>query len=388
MTKKIKFTALLCLVLLLLNSCSFLYRGQMREKRERGVYIDGEKIEIMLPTANTGMYSLLKTDIQKFIYAASLKAVLLGSASFEIVVSEDSLKSLSTCGEAVIAMINDHPEFFWLNGTARADSEYIAGSEDVKVKISIFSYDYWKNNDLNAAKAEFDSAVQGIVDAAMAQSDMFEKVKLVHDSIIGNVKYDHSKVGEAGEDLESRVFADTAYGALVKGEALCGGYARAFGCIMNKLGIENCFVSGVAGGGKHAWNMIRLGGELYHIDLTWDDRDETDLSLIYSYFCVSDEEISATHKTDEEYSAVKADGEEYNYYIRKGLYFDRYDIENIRSLYALREEKGTFTLKFANEDAFRKACDGILNKNDLKIPSGTISYIKDDENLILTLILS
>lgn len=60
----------------------------------------------------------------------------------------------------------------------------------------------------------------------------------------------------------------TAYGALVKGEAVCSGYARAFDELARRCDLESIYVSNK----RHAWNLVKLDdGSWYHVDVTWED---------------------------------------------------------------------------------------------------------------------
>ena len=60
----------------------------------------------------------------------------------------------------------------------------------------------------------------------------------------------------------------TAYGALIEGEAVCAGYARAFDKLAARCGIESHYVAN----STHAWNVVELDdGKWYHVDVTWED---------------------------------------------------------------------------------------------------------------------
>ena len=50
---------------------------------------------------------------------------------------------------------------------------------------------------------------------------------------------------------------------------------------MQKSGVECKYVTGYGGGGKHAWNAVKIGPFWYNIDVTWDD---TGNRLRYDYF--------------------------------------------------------------------------------------------------------
>ena len=67
------------------------------------------------------------------------------------------------------------------------------------------------------------------------------------------------------------LYADTAYGALVNGNANSKGYALAYRALCAALGIECTVVEGffgAMGGEPHFWNIIGLNGEHYHVDLS------------------------------------------------------------------------------------------------------------------------
>ena len=76
-----------------------------------------------------------------------------------------------------------------------------------------------------------------------------------------------------------------AYGLFTQGTVVCQGYAQAFFAIAKELGFEvnYCYNSG------HIWNYIKLDGEWYHLDATWDDPvpDQAGLTR-HAYFLRSD----------------------------------------------------------------------------------------------------
>ena len=59
----------------------------------------------------------------------------------------------------------------------------------------------------------------------------------------------------------------TAYSAIVNKQAQCAGYADAFLQMAKACGLEVRYITGV----NHAWNIIKLDGEWYHVDVTWED---------------------------------------------------------------------------------------------------------------------
>lgn len=90
-----------------------------------------------------------------------------------------------------------------------------------------------------------------------------------------------------------------AVGALVHQKAVCEGYSLAYRLMMNLLGIETQMViSGILPNSSiaHAWNRVKIGGEWYNADATWDDNPKK-LPFTYGkYFLTSDERFHNKEK--------------------------------------------------------------------------------------------
>lgn len=82
----------------------------------------------------------------------------------------------------------------------------------------------------------------------------------------------------------------TPYNAFKTGSAVCDGYSKAAKLMLNHFGVECDFVIGdcIQGGG-HAWNLVKLDGEWYHLDVTWNDGGaEWDADARTEYLLVTD----------------------------------------------------------------------------------------------------
>lgn len=83
----------------------------------------------------------------------------------------------------------------------------------------------------------------------------------------------------------------TPYNAFKTGSAVCDGYAKAAKLMLNEYGVECDFIIGTCtNGGGHAWNMVKLDGEWYHMDVCWNDgASEWDAEGRTQYLLVTDE---------------------------------------------------------------------------------------------------
>lgn len=91
-----------------------------------------------------------------------------------------------------------------------------------------------------------------------------EKIKVIHDFIIDNTKYDTLKTDNINDETYK---SNTAYGVLIQGYGICSGYSDTMAIFLDKLGIENYKISNET----HIWNLILVNGKWVHLDATWDD---------------------------------------------------------------------------------------------------------------------
>lgn len=174
---------------------------------------------------------------------------------------------------AFTAVCNDHPELFWLN-TSYA---YKYAPDGVVAEIDL-SFNYTAQ-DLDTAKADFEAASKEIIYGSRGAGDDYEKELYVHDALIKKLVYDiNAPINQS------------AYSALVSNRTVCAGYARAFQYIMQQLGIPCYYCTGYAGQ-SHAWNIVRIDGEFYNVDVTWDDTTP----FTYDYFNCSDDDYAKNH---------------------------------------------------------------------------------------------
>ncbi len=138
--------------------------------------------------------------------------------------------------------------------------------------------------------------------ARLVKPDMseIEKIKVLHDYLVRHVQYDYNNY------LNDSVPSDsyTSYGALVNGIAVCQGYSTSMELLLTKAGIENIHVYGQAlsykGLDAHTWNMVKLDGQYYHLDVTWDDPvQQSSPYLNYDYFLTHDEDMALGHQWDQ-----------------------------------------------------------------------------------------
>ncbi|SFE11615.1 Transglutaminase-like superfamily protein [Paenibacillus catalpae] len=131
------------------------------------------------------------------------------------------------------------------------------------------------------------------------QMNEHEKVKAIHDWVVDKLQYD--------ETLKHY----TAYDALTTGTAVCQGYSLLAYKMLKASGIPVLIAEGKVKTGDHAWNMVELSGNWYHLDMTWDDpvvkqagTQQAESRLSYNYYLKTDEEMRADHQWVKSYPAA------------------------------------------------------------------------------------
>lgn len=93
----------------------------------------------------------------------------------------------------------------------------------------------------------------------------------VHDWLVEWGSYDRTVYDNPNHS--GRTGYRDPWGMLVGGYGNCLGYSSTFQLLMDLSGVECITVVGAAFGSRedHAWNMVKLDGEWYCVDVTWDD---------------------------------------------------------------------------------------------------------------------
>ncbi len=130
-----------------------------------------------------------------------------------------------------------------------------------------------------------------------------EKAQVLHNWLIYNAHYDYTYSNY------------NASGVLIQGTGVCDSYSRAYCLLLSKVGIENKRITGIATNsagevGGHAWTLVKIDGQWYHVDCTWDDPGDSGVASFSGsernvYFLVGDSYIKRSRSFDDE--SISAD---------------------------------------------------------------------------------
>ncbi len=205
-------------------------------------------------------------------------------------------------------------------------------------------------------------SVSDIVSQTVSQSEEqtdgteYAKAVWLHYWLIDQMKYDSSLKWSSAES------------ALTRGLGTCQSYESAYSSLLTKAGIENAETRDTADG--HTWNAVKLDGEWYQVDATWDDSDNNwyGFDQRHLYFGLTDELMAIAHPGHT--SIYQADGYgqrsislKDNYFIRSGeadQWADKY-AERIQSHLDDLEESFMIGVDNANDPpSIRNIINGII----------------------------
>lgn len=128
------------------------------------------------------------------------------------------------------------------------------------------------------------------------EMEIIDKIKIIHDYIINNTKYDQNRSDKNIFEYKS----NNAYGVLIEGYGICSGYTDSMMLFLEKLNIKSYKVSSE----NHVWNKVFINNNWYNLDLTWDDPVNSDGSdsLEHNFFLVNDDEMLKNDKTEHTYN--------------------------------------------------------------------------------------
>ena len=116
--------------------------------------------------------------------------------------------------------------------------------------------------------------VREIASEANKYLSRYKKAEFLHDYICEHFEYD--------ETLKN----DSIYSFLKSGKGTCQAYTQLYMAVLRECGIESHFVASDTI--EHIWNYVRIDGEWYHADLTWDDSAASGGGVSHRHFLCSD----------------------------------------------------------------------------------------------------
>ena len=284
---------------------------------------------------------------------------------------EDSGDFLSQVGvdnfwKVYYAMLADHPEIFWIGTRAQI--------EESGVSKRVITYDLEVTvppEERGSMRAALEAAADGCISRIPEGASDYEKIKFVYEYMIDTVEY-RSDAADS-QNIQS---------ALLNHASVCAGYSKAFQYILNRMGLFCTYITGkIQGGGDHGWNLVRIDGAYYYVDVTWGDpvflnQGGDDMTINYNYLCCTEEDLFRTHVPDDPSILPSCTSDIYNYYKRNGLYYETFDYDTIYNVLMNSVWAGdaSLVMKFGSREAYDAAVYELFTGDMLRDPG---SYLME-----------
>ena len=256
-----------------------------------------------LSSASSSSESILNDYTKKYAYSTLsekqkklYKALYEGICNFDTKISVSSLNvTIDDLTVVFLALDYENPQLFWISYALGYEYNYYGN------KVLDVSPKYTRTK-AEAAKIEpkLKKAADKIISKALTYDKLYDRVLYIHDTLINNTDY----------TISGNIYIRCADGPVLYGKALCEGYSKAFAYLCQSIGIDTICVFGVANE-NHVWNMIKLDGEWYHVDVTFDDPTGGKPMCTHDYFCVTEKRISRDHKLKNDYKTPEATATKY-----------------------------------------------------------------------------
>lgn len=181
-----------------------------------------------------------------------------------------------------------------------------------------------------------------------------EKELYIHDFICSNVRYDKLKKNYSHEII----------GPLTHGIGVCEGIAKTVKLLCDELGIECLIAISEAdpeNGSKyrHAWNVITIGKQRYHLDVTFDNSLQRYGSPRYDYYNLDDKKLFRDHRPLVYPVPACTDSNGF-YYLKEKLSFTKAEMVESRVKQAIRKKKTAFVFHWRGDYLTRERLSELL----------------------------
>lgn len=318
-----RLTLLVLSILILLNGCSLvgdimddtpLTFTEKASISSFDIYPRNEKFEVVGKFERAEYLNL--TAKQKSVYIA------MDNAVYEM---KDGYIPLGEAAESDIAVAynalrNDRPEYFWLplSYTLRAKGKHY----EIKFAERNNGWLYTMAQRREAEEKIKTRLTEWLKEFDKHDSEYDRELK-AHDLLTAAVSYNLS----VPEDYRKAPSSWNIVGAFCETEVVCEGYSKGMQVLSFMLGLQCTVITGVSEE-PHMWNLIKIDGDWYHLDLTANDGDD---GVYRFFFNVTTEYILKSRTINPIYSAgaeakiyntflPECRETEYNYHIVNSLY--------------------------------------------------------------------
>ena len=283
-----------------------------------------------IPADGSYYYFSRLTDEQKGVYKAILSGIKNYSKEIKM-----PIRPTNEIAKIFNCVLLDNPKIFYVSASFKQTSDLY------KQKCTVIPEYKFTPNETRGYTNEIIKCLRAL-DSVKNKRDI-EKELYVHDYCLKNFSYDYT-------------FGSNSYSVLglaLNKAAVCEGIAKFVKLAFDYLGLSSLVVFGKAKNPihdskveGHAWNIVRIDGKTYHLDVTFDMTIKNKI-IRYDYFNLSDVEIKRDHIIIDDVPSCLIVGNDY--YSVNSLFVNNIgELDNFISK-ALKQGKRHVLVKIKNE---------------------------------------
>jgi len=270
------------------------------------------------------------------------------------------------------AVLADHPELFYVRDPLKGNNTFTNNT----FTSSNLQFTYMA--DTAKKEEQVESAAKPILKAIKGLSPS-EQARYCYDHLIATSAYDIRFEND-----------QSLYGVLCFHRGVCAGFARAYQYLMQEAGIECLYVTGTLRrtGEAHSWNIIKIGNDYYHVDVTSGLGGSANGTIDESFFCITTNQIKKTHRIDQGQALPSCTSATYS----QSFLLESYDRKQVERIIFSHLDRPAFALEFSSRKAYQEAKQDLLDGNaylDLWFLHGVdatkVSYQLSDERCLISL---
>lgn len=211
-----------------------------------------------------------------------------------------------------IGVLEDNPSVFYV------DNE-MEGSYDDDYFVIKIAYSIKKNQ----AKEYEDKITQFLIDnfsKYRSGYSEYQKALIIHDFLVEHMKYLN----------DNKSIRHNIIGPIFENVGVCEGFSELAKLIGDYIGVNiQCIYGDVPGSTEgHMWNLVKIEGDWYHMDITYDLAANDIIRTPHQYFLINDDLATTNHFWDKKKYPVCNSGK-FHYYAKENLLFT--DKSSLRS---------------------------------------------------------
>lgn len=294
---------------------------------------------------------------EKDIYKKLYRAIL----ALEPKVNVFGIITMETIQKIAEAITNDNPHLFYFN------QSYMLLQTTTTNTVVLPQY-FFNVQEIKTLNKKIEDSVNKIIQKLDLRNidDEYEREKRIHDVLAQQVTYDHAAI--TTKDTRHIATAHSIVGVFISKNAVCEGIAKAVKILLNTANIKCIVVTGQAtleADAGHAWNIVKIDNNSYHLDATWDIANTSSSLINYDYFNLTDMEVQCDHSGY--FGTPVCLSSDMNYFIKNELTFAGISEVKKYIKWCLQSNMTSFYFKLLDKQINMKNCVNSLIQYALSV---------------------